>query len=125
MDTVGENGNPKWLIDSGELHHVTSDLQNLSLNSNYIGDDLMYGDGKKLCVTHFGSTKIYSPSRDLNHSNVLCVPSKKKNLISIYQLCASNNVSIKFSSFSYVVKDYGTGVPLVRGKTRNGLYEWP
>ena len=102
---------------------MTSDRQNLLLHSKYTSDDLMLGDGKNLCITHFGSTKLSSPSRNSNLSNVLCVPSMKKNLISVYHLCAFNNVSVKFSPFSYVVKDCQTGLALVSGKPKNGLYE--
>ncbi|GKU88601.1 hypothetical protein SLEP1_g2846 [Rubroshorea leprosula] len=35
-----------WLIDSGATHHVTTDLANLALHSEYLGpDELQIGDG--------------------------------------------------------------------------------
>ncbi|KAH0725273.1 hypothetical protein KY284_001138 [Solanum tuberosum] len=41
------NANPNWLVDSGASRHVTQDLQNLSLQSEYDGsEDVMLGDGK-------------------------------------------------------------------------------
>uniref|UniRef100_A0A2N9EU87 CCHC-type domain-containing protein n=1 Tax=Fagus sylvatica TaxID=28930 RepID=A0A2N9EU87_FAGSY len=50
-----------WLVDSGASHHVTADLNNLSLHSEYDGsDDIMIGDGTGLQITHTGSTKLPS-----------------------------------------------------------------
>ncbi|KAH0780739.1 hypothetical protein KY290_000337 [Solanum tuberosum] len=118
-------GSADWLVDSGASHHVTSDLQNLSLNTDYDGDDVMIGDGKSLSVTHSGSTTLNTFARPLHLSNVLCVPQIKKNLISVYQLCNQNNVSVKFSPSSFVVKDCRTGALLVAGEPRDGVYEWP
>uniref|UniRef100_A0A1U7XXV9 Uncharacterized protein LOC104243338 n=1 Tax=Nicotiana sylvestris TaxID=4096 RepID=A0A1U7XXV9_NICSY len=97
-------GNSNWLLDSGASHHITSDLENLSLHSDYTGDDVMIGDGNNLKVTHFGSSHLPTPKCPLYLSDVLCVPQIKKNLLSVYQLCKTNNVSVEFSPFSYVVK---------------------
>lgn len=123
MVAVGTNGNQNWLIDSEASLHVTNDLQNLSLHSDYTGDDLMLGDGKILMCQH----TLVPPSFLLlivicTCLCVLCVPSTKENFTSVYHLC---DVFVEFSPFSYVVMDYRTGVPLVRGKPKNGLYEWP
>ncbi|OIT04364.1 hypothetical protein A4A49_20549 [Nicotiana attenuata] len=38
-------GDSNWLLDSGASHHITSDLNNLSLHLDYVGDDVMIGDG--------------------------------------------------------------------------------
>ncbi|KAH0687080.1 hypothetical protein KY284_017633 [Solanum tuberosum] len=47
------NAYPNWLVDSGASHHVTQDLQNLSLHSKYDGsEDVMLGDGKSHKITH-------------------------------------------------------------------------
>ena len=102
---------------------MTADLQNLSLHSDYDGgEDVMLGDGKNLAVTHSSSTSLPSHYRLLYLNNVLCVPRMKKNLVSIYQLCLANNVTIEFSPFSFVVKDYYTEEPLVVGKPKDGVY---
>lgn len=53
------------------------------------------------------------------------VPDIQKNLISVYRLCNTNQVLVEFFPASFQVKDLSTGVPLLQGRTRNELYEWP
>lgn len=111
-----------WLMDSGATHHMTSDLHNLSLHNPYHGNDLVQiGDGSGLSITHTGSVSLSSPSRAFRLTDVLCVPNIHKNLISVYRLCNANKVSVEF----FQVKDLSSGVPLLQGKTRGELYEWP
>lgn len=47
----------------------------------------------------------------------------KKNLLPMYKLCTKYNVSIEFSPFSFVVRDYEMGTPLVTRASKDGLYE--
>ncbi|KAG6788032.1 hypothetical protein POTOM_004085 [Populus tomentosa] len=50
------SSNASWLLDSGASHHVTADLNNLSLHTPYNGqDDVMLGDGTTLPISHTGS----------------------------------------------------------------------
>ena len=115
-----------WLTDSGATHHLTSDLHNMSLTQPYYGDDsVLIGDGSGLAITHSGSITLPSATRNLSLNNVLCVPNIKKNLISVYRLCNANQVSVKFFPASFQVKDLSSGAPLIQGKTKDELYEWP
>ena len=115
-----------WLMDSGATHHITSDLNNLSLHTPYQGsDDVLIADGSSLPITHTGSSIFSTPTRNLSLHKILCVPNVDKNLISVYRLCNTNGVSVEFFLASFQVKDLSTGVPLLQGKTRNELYEWP
>lgn len=120
------NNSTQWLLDSGASHHVTQDLSNLSLHHPYDGtEEIVIGDGSGLPITHSGFTSLSTPSKSLSLSNVLCVPTMKKNLISISQLCSDNNLLIEFSCDSFVVKDRLTGARLLTGPTKNGVYELP
>ena len=124
--TTTSSNNPTWLLDTGASHHVTADLSNLSLHAPYTGsDDIMIGDVTGLPITHMGSISLHTPNTSFQLNNVLCVHTMKKNLISISQFCLSNNVSIEFSSSSFIVKDLRTGTTLLKGKTKDGVYEWP
>ena len=115
-----------WLMDSGATHHLTSDLHNMSIQHPYTGDDsVLIGDGSRLSITHTGSISMPSNTRNLLLNNVLCVPNIKKNLISVYRLCNANKVSVEFFPASFQVKDLSSGVPLIQGKTKDELYEWP
>lgn len=113
-------------MDSGATHHMTSDLDNLALHQPYNGNDaVLIGDGSPLPITHTGSLSLSSSSKPITLNNVLCVPHIHKNLISVYRLCNANKVSVEFFPASFQVKDLYSGVPLLHGKTKDELYEWP
>ncbi|KAG7533110.1 Zinc finger CCHC-type superfamily [Arabidopsis thaliana x Arabidopsis arenosa] len=124
---IGSNYSPvNWLLDSGATHHITNDLANLSMHQPYNGgDDVLIGDGSPLTISHTGSTLLPSLSRDLKLNKVLYVPDIHKNLISVYRLCNANQVSVEFFPAHFQVKDLSTGAPLLQGRTKNELYEWP
>ena len=85
----------------------------------------MIGNGTGLTISRTGSTSLKTPTHYFSLSNVLYVPTMKKNLISISNLCRTNNASIEFSPTSFFVKDLRTGAILLQGPTKDGVYEWP
>lgn len=108
------------MLDSGASHHVTNDLNNLSLHALYDGtDELLVGDGMGLKISHIGSLKL--SNLILNH--VLVVPAITKNMIFVAQLCKDNPVSILFSSNFFSIKEHLTGTPLFQGLTKHGVYD--
>jgi len=84
----------------------------------------MIGDGKSLRITHLGSSTLHSSAHSFKLNNILCVPDIKRNLLSIYQFCVDNNVSVEFLPWCFLVKDLLTGEIRAKGKTKNGVYEW-
>ncbi|TXG48382.1 hypothetical protein EZV62_027676 [Acer yangbiense] len=62
-------------------------------------------------------------NRTLLLKDILHVPDIKKNLLSISQLTACNNIIVEFDSCGCVVKDKATGVALLQGKLKEGLYQ--
>ena len=71
---------------SGASHHITTDLNNLTLHAPYDGpDDIVISDGTGLHITHSGLTSLSTPSHSFTLQNVLCVSNMKINLISISQ----------------------------------------
>ena len=85
----------------------------------------MIGNGAGLPITHTGLTKLPFSSRPLTLTNVLCVPSMKRNLISVNKLCKTNNVMVQMCPSDFQVKDLRTGETLLNGKASKGVYEWP
>ncbi|XP_010489899.1 PREDICTED: uncharacterized protein LOC104767594 [Camelina sativa] len=80
-----------WLFDSGAIHHLTTDLSNLSLQHPYnSGEDVTIADGTGLPISHTGSTSIPTPTTPLTLNDVLYVPNIAKNLISVFRLCNAN-----------------------------------
>lgn len=122
-----QNNSPQgWLVDSAASHHMTSDLNNLSLHSDYEGqDEIIVADGTSLNITHTGSAKLNSFSSSFFLNYVLCAHSMKNNLISVLKFCKANNTSIEFFPSFFVVKDLHTGAILLRGPNNNDVYEWP
>ena len=114
---------PPWMFDSGASHHVASDRSSLHTLSDFGGpDEIMLGNGTNLPISHTGHTSLPSQSRPLHLHNVLIVPQLRNNLISVAKLCKSNNVSVEFFPFHFLVKDLRKGVPLLRGTNVNDVY---
>ncbi|CAA7053046.1 unnamed protein product [Microthlaspi erraticum] len=86
-----------WVLDTGATHHLTSDLDNLSLHQPYTGaDEVTLADGSSIAISHTGSTILPTPSRPLALNDILCVPNVHKKLVSVYRMCNTNNVSVEF-----------------------------
>jgi hypothetical protein len=124
--SIQQSPHSNWLVDSAASHHVTTDLNALSMPQDYAGsDDIVIGDGTGLEITHTGSTTLPTPSTPFTLSNVLCVPSMQNNLISVSKFCKTNKVSVEFFPAFFVVKDLRTGAPRLREQNKNDVYEWP
>ncbi|KAL9241494.1 hypothetical protein vseg_015603 [Gypsophila vaccaria] len=115
-----------WVVDSGASHHITDDLNTLSIHSSYEGpDDLYIGDGSPLQITHTGSFTILSHSSPpLSFNNVLVVPKISRKLFSVSQFCYDNNASATFLHSSFSIKDIRTGKLLLHGPLIDGMYVW-
>ena len=82
--TTSTPSNGKWLLDSTTSHSITSDLANLSVHSEYDGqDEVVLGDDIGLQVANIGSTTISSPSRSLTLKETLHVPLIHKKMFSV------------------------------------------
>lgn len=116
----------KWLIDSAASHNITGDLANLSVHTEYDGtDEVVIGDGSGLRVSHSGSLVFRSPTRTFKLNDTLCVPSIRKNLISVHHFTTQNRVFIEFHPSYFLVKDQITGAILLKGACENGVYTLP
>lgn len=82
-----------WYLDSGATDHLTADLNNLSLKSEYQGpDQLKIGNGSVLPITHIGSSSFHFSNRSFMLNNILRVPTIAMNLLSVSKLCTDNDV---------------------------------
>jgi len=120
-------GESPWFVDSGATNHVATSLNNLSVSTPYHGhEQVVVGDGKKLPISNVGVSLLKShncPVSIISLSNVLHVPHMKKSLLSVSQLTRDNNVVALFDSTSCVIKDKDSGLVLLRGILRDGLYQ--
>ena len=122
-ETVGD---PAWYADSGATNHVTPQLSNLSIHSDYQGyDKLAVGNGQQLHISHTGKTFISAKnsSKALLLDHILCVPSIAKNLLSISKFTQDNHAYAEFTANTCVIKEMSTKEVLLQGKLENGLYK--
>lgn len=87
-----------WYTNTGSTNHLTNDFQNLNLSMEpFQGiDTIQVGDGTSLPIRHIGSSNLSLPNSTFKLHLVLHVAQIKKNLISVSQFTADNNVFIEF-----------------------------
>lgn len=113
--------------DTGAIDdHITSDIGNLSLRSDYHGlEKVSVGNGAGLQISHIGSNSITTPSTHFHLNNMLCVPNISTNLISVHRFANDNNCMYIFYASGFCIKDKATRKMLFRGQSENGLYPFP
>ncbi|OMO81232.1 Reverse transcriptase, RNA-dependent DNA polymerase [Corchorus capsularis] len=114
-----------WCLDSGASHHVTVDLNNLSISSEYDGtESIKIGDGTGLQITHTGETELFSSNHSFKLDEVLCVPTIAQNLVSVSKFCKANKVSVEFDANKFLVKDLQTQAVLTQGLNVDDVYQF-
>ncbi|GAA0143947.1 transmembrane signal receptor [Lithospermum erythrorhizon] len=114
-----ENGGNVWYPDSGASAHMIGDRSLLtSLTPYFETMKVMVGNGTLLPITHTGTAFL----TNLILKNVLVVPSLKRNLMSIQQLCSDNDCLAEFSSSTFLIKDQKSRKPRLRCSNEGSLY---
>lgn len=112
-----------WYPDSGATCHITPDLSNLSIHTDYGGNDMVkVGNGTGLPIQHIGHSTLNTYSSPLQLHDVLLVPSITKNFQSINRLTKDNNVFFEFHPHRFSIKDRASRRILLQGPASNGLY---
>ena len=77
-------GDTSWFLDIGAVHHLTSDLNNLTIHNPFTsGEKVIVGDGKGLSIANIGKFSLASSSGSLVFNDVLHVLSITTNLVSV------------------------------------------
>ncbi|KAG8499323.1 hypothetical protein CXB51_005887 [Gossypium anomalum] len=118
-------GNASWCPDSGAIHYVCRNDFDLHGSTPYSGNSsLLMGNGVSTKITSVGNVVIPTTQKLLHLSNVLCVPSIRKNLLSVSKFATDNNVFFEFHPSYCVIKDIQTREILLRGQVCDGLYHF-
>ena len=115
----------EWLVDSGANSHITNNLENLTIQQPFEGNDMVaVGNGSGLKIDNVGSTLLHSSnsSSDFHLKNVLHCPNASANILSIQLFFVDNDCHFILFSSHFFVKDNRTKAILLEGKSENGLY---
>ena len=106
------------------LEPLTNDLANLNMQvEDYpSSDQIRVRNGIGLSMKHIGSTKLSTPSSSFILNDVLHVLEITKNLIFVQKFTNDTNTSIEFHPSYFLVKAQVSGIILLCGPSRHGLY---
>ncbi|KAH7855791.1 hypothetical protein Vadar_028936 [Vaccinium darrowii] len=106
-----------WTVDSGCTNHLTTDMNNMLLHSEYTGpDQILLGDGSGLKISGVGSSTLNSPCRSFALSDILHVPNISRNLPSVHQFYLDNDVFFEFHSSFFVLPNNTTTLSSLVGE---------
>jgi hypothetical protein len=112
-----------WYLDSGANHHITSKLENLSLQQPYKGDEnVTVGNGGGLQIENTGSSLVSTSKSKFRLHNILHCPHASSNLLSIQKFCRDNHCFFILIATCFVIKDMFTKDILLQGPSEAGLY---
>ncbi|KAG8478760.1 hypothetical protein CXB51_028634 [Gossypium anomalum] len=118
-------GSTSWCLDSDATHHVCKNASELHGSTPYTGtSSLLMGNGVSSKISSIRSTNFTTEKKLLHLTNVLCVSSIRRNLLSVSKFATDNNVFFEFHPSYCVIKDIQTQEILMRGQVRDGLYQF-
>jgi histone deacetylase 1/2 len=80
-----------WYQDSGATHHITGELNNLTLRDAYKGHDKVNtANGQGMNISHIGHSVVRNPTQDFHFRNILHVPNASKNLLYVHRFTYDN-----------------------------------
>ncbi|KAK4354777.1 hypothetical protein RND71_026971 [Anisodus tanguticus] len=102
---------------------MTSDQGTLSSYSNLSKNcGIIVGNDNSIPIRGYGHTTLSPPHPPLVLKNTLHAPNLIKNLVSVRKFITDNWVSVNFDPFGFSVKDFKTGIPLMRCNSMGELY---
>jgi len=102
--------------DRGVTQHLTADIANLAVHSEYQRPDRVRIDNETgLPIRATGAYLLCSPISSFVLKNLLHIPDIIKNLLSVGQFTADNKFLLKFHPDSYFIKDLSTRKTLLLG----------
>ncbi|XP_075655127.1 uncharacterized protein LOC142625334 [Castanea sativa] len=120
------NNQDPWLADSGTSDHLTANLGNLSVQSQYKGlEQITVGNGQTLPINHIGNASPSTKYHNFVLKNVLHVPRIAMNLLFVHKFCLDNNCSCHFDAHELKIQDVPTGRILYKGLNENGFVVLP
>ena len=94
---IGNSG--PWLTDLEASDHITTNLNKLSVQSQYEGlDRIAVGNGQSLSINHIGNSTLSTKFHKFHLRNVLHVPRIASNLLSVHKICLYNNCLCYFDA---------------------------
>jgi hypothetical protein len=113
----------EWYADSGANAHITADLDKLSIQQPFRGQDTVaVGNWSGLQIQNTGSTFLRTPHSKFLLTRVLHCPNVAANLLSINRFCIDNNCFFILTGTHFLIKANLTGKTIIEGPSINGLY---
>jgi hypothetical protein len=104
------------------MHHLTFDLDNLGIHSEYTGpEEVTIGNGSWISISY-----VSSSTSDCKFvlNDILHVLDAHQNILFVSSFVKSNQVSIEFFLDFFLIKDLVTKATLYKGHSRDGLYSF-
>ncbi|GJT57119.1 ribonuclease H-like domain-containing protein [Tanacetum coccineum] len=115
---------PSWNMDTEASFHLADNTCILtSFSNSSIYSSVFVGNGNFIPVTHTGHNFLHTSSKPLQPNHILVTPHIIKNLIYVRKFTRDNDVSIKFDSYGFSVRDYQTRRILLRCDSTGDLYQ--
>ena len=112
-----------WYAYSGANQHITYELDNLTLQQSYNGNETVsVANGACLLIANTGSSFFNTLSSSLCLKNILHCPNASSNLLSIKRFCVDNDCHFILTVFEFWVKDNLMSRILLHDPSEGGLY---
>ena len=112
-----------WLANSRTSNHLTANLNNLFVQSQYKGSkQVTVGNEQALPINHIRNASLSTKYHNFLLKDVLHVPRIAMNLLSVHKFCLHNNCSCHFNANQLTIQDVPTRKILHKGLSENGVY---